>query len=131
MTQAHGRNAEDAAAATLATETDSPLAHTTSVKLLIGVFVALVLLTALTVAATSVDLGADWNLVVAMLIATVKAGLVVLFFMHLLWDKRFHLFLFLSAVLFLLLFLSLTMNDRAEYQERIDQLEAAQAAQQG
>lgn len=101
------------------------LAHTTPVKLLVAVFFALIVLTALTVAVTSVDLGAQWNLVAAMVIATLKAGLVVVFFMHLLWDKKFNLLLFLSSVLFLILFLSLTLNDRSEYQSGINDLETA------
>ena len=77
-------------------------------------------LTIVTVSVTSFDLGAQGNLVVAMIIATVKAGLVVAFFMHLVWDKKLHLILFLTSVLFLILFLSLSVNDRGEYQHDID-----------
>lgn len=45
------------------------------------VFAALMVLTAITVAVAYVDLG-PWNLPVALLIATLKATLVVLIFMH-------------------------------------------------
>lgn len=96
------------------------LAHTMPVPMLIGVLAALMALTILTVSVTSFDLGAQGNLVVAMIIATVKAGLVVAFFMHLVWDKKLHLILFLTSVLFLILFLSLSVNDRGEYQHDID-----------
>lgn len=110
-----------------AAESDHGLAHTTPIKLLIGVFLGLVVLTILTVAVTSFDLGAQWNLIVAMVIATLKAGLVVVFFMHLLWDKKFHLLVFLSGVLFLILFLAMASGDRSEYQPTIDQLQQDQA----
>jgi len=62
-----------------------------------------------------------------MVIATIKAGLVVTFFMHLLWDKKFHLILFLTSVLFLILFMSLSINDRSEYEQDIETYRAAQA----
>lgn len=96
------------------------LAHTMPIPLLVGVLAALMALTIITVAVTNFDLGAQGNLVVAMVIATLKAGLVVAFFMHLVWDKKLHLILFLTSVLFLILFLSLSVNDRGEYQSDID-----------
>ena len=66
--------------------------------------------------------------VVAMVIATAKASLVVTFFMHLAWDKKFNLVVFLTSVLFLILFLSMALTDRKEYQHFIDQkTEATQA----
>ncbi len=113
-----------------AAEGHGGLAHTTSVRLLVSVFAALIVLTGITVAVTTIDLGPTWNLVVAMGIATLKAGLVVVFFMHLLWDKKFNLLVFLTGVLFVVLFLSLTLNDRSEYQERIDALEEDAASMQ-
>ncbi len=97
------------------------LAHTMPISLLVGVLVALMGLTILTVSVTHYDLGSEGNLVIAMIIATIKAGLVVTFFMHLLWDKKFHLILFLTAVLFVVLFLSMSLTDRGEYQPRIDE----------
>ena len=96
------------------------LAHTMPLPLLFGVLGALLALTVATVAVTSIDLGAQGNLIVAMIIATVKAALVCVFFMHLLWDKKFNALLFLTSVLLLILFLSLSVNDRGEYQHDID-----------
>jgi cytochrome c oxidase subunit IV len=96
------------------------LAHTTPVKLLVAVLGALMFLTIVTVAVTSVDLGSSGNLIVAMVIATIKAALVVTFFMHLVWDKKLHLILFLVSVLFLILFLSMTVTDRGEYEPDIE-----------
>ena len=103
-----------------AVHADHGLAHTTPVSLLVGILAALMVLTVLTVSVTSIDLGGQGNLIVAMAIATLKAGLVVAFFMHLVWDKKLHLILFLTSVLFLILFLSLSVNDRGEYQPDLD-----------
>ena len=44
--------------------------------------------TILTVLASYVDLGHHWNIVLALVIATVKSSLVVLFFMHLISEKQ-------------------------------------------
>jgi cytochrome c oxidase subunit IV len=107
---------------------DHGLAHTTPVSLLFGILTALLVLTIVTVAVTTVDLGAQGNLVVAMVIATIKAALVCTFFMHLLWDKKFNTILFLTSVLFLILFLSMATTDRGEYQNDVDAYRAQQLA---
>jgi len=106
---------------------DHGLAHTTPVSLLVGILGVLLVLTILTVSVTSFDLGAQGNLVVAMVIATIKAALVVTFFMHLFWDKKFHLILFLTSVLFLILFLSMAITDRGEYDKDVEAFRQAQA----
>jgi len=105
---------------------DHGLAHTTPVPLLLGILATLMVLTVITVAVTSVDFGAQANLVIAMVIATIKAALVVSFFMHLVWDKKLHLILFLTSVLFLILFLSLSVNDRGEYNPDIEAFQTSQ-----
>ena len=115
--------AVERAASRAADAHDHGLAHITPVKLLFGVFGALTVLTVFTVLVTAVDLGSQGNFVVAMIIATVKAGLVMAFFMHLVWDKKFNLTVFLSAFLFVLLFLSIALTDRNEYQAQIDAFE--------
>ncbi len=92
------------------------LAHVMPRRVLVGVWGALMVLTILTVSAHSVDFGGNLNLVVAMAIATVKATLVVLFFMHLLYDKRFHLLFFLGSLLFVFLFVSFALLDSTQYQ---------------
>jgi cytochrome c oxidase subunit IV len=107
---------------------DHGLAHTTPISLLFGILGALLVLTIATVAVTAIDLGAQGNLIVAMVIATIKAGLVCTFFMHLLWDKKFNTVLFLTSVLFLILFLSMTTTDRGEYQRDVDAFRAQQLA---
>jgi cytochrome c oxidase subunit 4 len=107
---------------------DHGLAHTTPVSLLFTILGLLLALTIATVAVTAIDLGAQGNLVVAMVIATVKAALVCTFFMHLLWDKKFNTILFLTSVLFLILFLSMATTDRSEYQHDVDAYRALQLA---
>jgi cytochrome c oxidase subunit 4 len=107
---------------------DHGLAHTMPVWMLVTVLAALMFLTVLTVSVTNYDLGSEGNLVVGMVIATIKAGLVVTFFMHLFWDKKFHLILLLTAVLFVILFLSMSITDRGEYQRNIDLYTNANAA---
>ena len=56
--------------------------------------------TVATVAATWVDLG-GWNLWIALGIATVKASLVALYFMHLRYDNPFYALIFVTALVFL------------------------------
>jgi cytochrome c oxidase subunit 4 len=101
-------------------ETDSPairavahsgLAHVVPLWLLAAVFAALLALTGLTVAAARVDLGGNLNLYLALGIAALKASLVVLFFMHLLWDRPFHRMIFLGCLLFVSLFIGLVLTD--------------------
>ena len=75
------------------------------------------MLTVVTVLATGVDFGTNINLAVAMLIAVIKATLVVLFFMHLKYDKIFHTVIFLSAVLAASLFVGFTLMDSGQYQQ--------------
>jgi cytochrome c oxidase subunit 4 len=101
-------------------------AHTTPLSLLVGILAALLVLTILTVSVTSIDLGSQGNLVVAMVIATIKAGLVVTYFMHLRWDRLFHLILFLTSVLFLILFLSMSITDRSEYDRDVESFRQSQ-----
>ena len=93
------------------------ISHVASVKVLAGTGSALLLLTLVTVAATRVDFGPAINLAVAMLIAVIKATLVVLFFMHLKYDKLFHSVVFVSAILAACLFVGFTLMDSGQYQD--------------
>lgn len=95
------------------------LAHVASMKMLLGTFGALLVLTILTVLATKIDLGRGPNLALAMFIATIKATLVVLFFMHLVYDKLFHSIGVICGILFAALFVWFVMTDTGEYQDQI------------
>ena len=66
------------------------------------VLFALLILTALTVIAAQVDFG-FLNVLIAMGIATVKAVLVLLFFMHLKYDNKLFPVIFLTGVFFLII----------------------------
>lgn len=90
--------------------------HVVPVWLLVGVGAALMVLTGATVWIRSIDLGSG-NLFAAMIIAAVKASLVVLFFMHLRWDRPFNSVVLIAALAFVALFVSFALMDRAEYQD--------------
>ena len=94
--------------------------HPAPVKLLLAVFVALILLTILTVV-TAGQLPRPFGLWVAMGIACVKSALVMLFFMHMFWDKPFNIVAFLSSLLFATLFIGLTLMDTGHNQDDINQ----------
>ena len=74
------------------------------------VFGALLALTAVTVLVSYVDMGL-LNVVVALLIASVKASLVALFFMHLKGESRLVWGFALVPILFLLLIILGTLVD--------------------
>jgi cytochrome c oxidase subunit IV len=78
-----------------------------------AVFIALLIGTRLTVYAASLDLG-PFNAPVALTIATIKATLVALFFMHV-WhaSEKLTKLVVIGALFFLLLLLGLTMTDYA------------------
>src|ERR1700733_14148179 len=84
--------------------------HIASLQFYVGIFAALVALTILTVKVSYYDFGPA-NIVIAILIATGKASLVATFFMHLRHDKLFNTLAFLSAFVFLGVFLLLTYDD--------------------
>ena len=70
------------------------------------------ILTLVTVGASYVDLG--WaNVWVALLIASTKASLVLLFFMHMRYEGRLLVISFISTILFLAIMISFTFWDIA------------------
>jgi cytochrome c oxidase subunit 4 len=74
------------------------------------VFGALLVLTAVTVAAANFDFGA-MNDVVAMTIAVTKMMLVLLFFMHVRYSSRLIWVIVASMFFWLIILLALTMTD--------------------
>ena len=92
--------------------------HVVSWQLLTAVFLALMVLTVLTVAAIFVNLG-PLNLPVALGIALVKAVLVVLIFMHIWWDRAFHGLCILGSLGFVVLFIGFVMIDTWQYEPTI------------
>lgn len=100
----------------------APLAHVVELRVLLAVFAALMVLTAVTVAVSYFDFGA-FNLLVALAVATLKAALVALWFMHLRYDSGLNLFIFLTGATFLGLFLAIAMLDAVQYQPDIQAVE--------
>ena len=92
------------------------IAHVATIKTLVATGGTLLMLTILTVLATRIDFGANINLAVAMVIAVTKATLVVLFFMHLRYDRLFHTVVFVSAICAASLFVGFTLMDTSQYQ---------------
>lgn len=92
--------------------------HVVPLKVLLAVWGALVVLTVLTVAATWVDLG-RFNLLLALAIATVKASLVLLYFMHMRYDRPFNAVVFVAALLFVALFIGISLIDTSAYQPEL------------
>ena len=82
-----------------------------SVKSYIGVFVALLLMTALTTAVAFVDLGSNLNVVAALAIAGGKAILVALYFMHLRHGSRLSWIFAGAGFFWLFIMIVLTMSD--------------------
>ncbi|MDF1799739.1 MAG: cytochrome C oxidase subunit IV family protein [Planctomycetota bacterium] len=102
------------------------LGHPMDMKILIGVFVALLGLTWLTVFIADLHLG-EIDLAIALVIATVKATLVAVFFMHLSHDKGVNVLFFLGSVVMAALFLAVALGDTHQYADDVTSFQEAQA----
>ena len=85
-------------------------AHALPLRIYLGIFFALMVLTAVTTAVAYVDLG-SMNTVVAMAIATLKALLVALYFMHLRYSSKLLWVFVMAGILFLLILFGMLMAD--------------------
>lgn len=85
-------------------------AHVLSPFFYAAIFAALLMLTAATVGQSYVDLG-SLNIILVVIIASLKATLVVTFFMHLSHDNCFHALIFVAIVFFIGIFFAYTFND--------------------
>jgi cytochrome c oxidase subunit 4 len=97
---------------------DGEFSHPMPIWMLLSVFFALLLLTVATVYQSTFSLG-NLEVWMSLSIATVKAGLVIAFFMHLLWDKPLNAIIILSSLIFVALFLGFTMMDAQGYRENL------------
>ena len=95
------------------------MGHLVPVRILLATGLGLLVLTVITVVAAQFDFGAA-NVAVALVIAGVKASLVVLFFMHLRWDRSFNLFIFVASLCFVLLFIGFALTDSIEYRSELE-----------
>ena len=88
--------------------------HIVSPKIYIVIFLCLMVLTLTTIYAATVDLNkyyAGLNVIVALIIATCKAILVVLFFMHAYYSTRRTQLIIVVGVFWLATMLFLTLGD--------------------
>lgn len=82
-----------------------PLAYTANL-------VGLLILTGVTVGASYINFGSNAaNIAIALTIATMKAILVALFFMHLRWDKPVNSIIAITGFLFLGIFITFDLID--------------------
>lgn len=86
--------------------------HLLSYRKLATVLGALLALTSITIAVSYVDLG-PFNVLVALIIASSKATLVLLFFMHLKYEGKAITFSFISTIIFLAIMITFTFWDVA------------------
>ena len=84
--------------------------HIISYKKLTVIWLSLLALTALTVAITRIDLG-GYKILGALTIACLKAGLVIVVFMHMQYEGRLLRWLLFLALLTLAIFIGFTFFD--------------------
>jgi cytochrome c oxidase subunit 4 len=84
--------------------------HIVSPKVYVIILILLLLGTAATVGASFVDLGV-WNPIIALAIATTKATLVVLFFMHVKYSTKLTKLTVGAGIFMFLALISMTLAD--------------------
>jgi cytochrome c oxidase subunit 4 len=92
-------------------EDGSPEVHLLPITYYYGVMGALFFLTIVTVGVSELGLPMPLSIIVAMIVAVMKAGLVASIFMHLAWDSRINTLVFTVAAGWILIFFTLTMVD--------------------
>ena len=99
-------------------------AHVVPLGVLIATWLALLVLTGVTVAVAKLDLG-QFNIVAALGIASVKATIVALIFMHLKYGGRYLIVVFVASVVFAVILIGFVLFDSTQYQPDIIEREAA------
>ena len=84
--------------------------HVTPIRSYLLVYAGLIVLTAVTVGAAFLDFG-QWHLAAGLGFGTVKALLVALIFMGVLYDKRLTWLVILASIYWLAILLALTLCD--------------------
>jgi cytochrome c oxidase subunit 4 len=84
--------------------------HIVPVRIYVVIFATLVVLTGVTTAVAYVNLG-PMNVVVMLVIAFVKATLVILYFMHVRFTSRLTQIAAVSGFAWLVILIGLTMSD--------------------
>jgi len=94
----------------MAEQQHTPEIHVTPLSTYLLVFAALAGGTLLTWWVSTIDLG-GWNTPIALLIATIKAVLVILFFMHVIHSTRLTWVVIIASFLWLSVLFVLTFTD--------------------
>ena len=84
--------------------------HVIAPRVYVGIFLALMVLTALTTWVAFIDLG-PLNVVIMLVIAFLKATLVVLFFMHARYESQLTRVTIVGAVFWLLVLIVISASD--------------------
>ena len=85
--------------------------HIVPVRVYIAIFLALMVGTAVTVVAALHDFPWQFNTVIALTIASIKATLVVLYFMHVRYSSRLVWVIVASALFWLAILFAFTFSD--------------------
>jgi cytochrome c oxidase subunit IV len=93
--------------------------HIPSIRSLLTTFATLIVLTVVTLYGSTLSLGSA-EIWFSMGIASVKAALVALYFMHLKHDKPFNVLIVVFSLAFAAIFIGLTMIDANSYQTEIN-----------
>lgn len=96
----------------LTEDADEGLGHIVSLRTYYSVYFSLIMLTGVTVWAATQDFGV-FSLSIALLIATVKAGIVTLFFMHLNFEGKIIWGIVIYPLFIFGLILAGTLGDRS------------------
>ena len=85
--------------------------HIVQPRIYVTIFLALMVGTTLTVMAAFYDFPGPLNAVIALTIASIKATLVVLFFMHVRYSGRLIWLVIVAALLWLAIMFAITFSD--------------------
>ncbi|MDR3746970.1 MAG: cytochrome C oxidase subunit IV family protein [Acidobacteriota bacterium] len=89
---------------------ESVVGHIAPASMYVAIWAVLMAFTAITVFAATIELHV-FNIVVALVIATIKGTLVVLFFMHLRYSTKLTMVTVVASIFFLFILFGLTMTD--------------------
>jgi cytochrome c oxidase subunit 4 len=99
----------------MSNSTHPQVGHVVPLRVLFAVLGTLLVMTVVTVAVSWVDFG-PYNVWIALGIAVFKASLVLLFFMHLKYDKPFNAIVIIVSIALVALFIAITMIDTRQYE---------------
>lgn len=85
--------------------------HVVPLRVYVTIFVSLLVLMFLTIAARFVNFGPQFNVLIAMVIAIAKTALIVLYFMHVRYNSRLVQIFAAATFLWLVILFAFTIGD--------------------